>query len=275
MIIQPKLLSLVVVMALSACSSSKVANSNSSLFTQVETSKHFEDSQMQLYISSAESQLLLLEQQSTKHCITGQLSIAQSSLALAKKEYTANMNKDAFITLVEFDRQVRKIRCINQYINGNLGCGQTNKKTVLKRWYSEGDFDQCKKVSTAKADQITNDLFITETLYDFNQDKIKPIYYKSLNSLVALMKRYPESKLLIRGHTDSKGSTTYNMQLSKKRANSVAKYFTDRGIATSKIVRESKDKENIRELEQSDVSRVFNRYTSITLILDKRDHKTI
>ncbi len=275
MIIQSKLLSLFVVIALSACSSSKTSSNNSNLFTEVETSKSFEDSQIQLYISSAESQLLLLEQQPTRHCITGQLAIAQSSLTLAKQEYMANLNKDAFITLVEFDRQIRKIRCINQYINGKLGCGQTNKKTVLKRWYSEGDFNQCKKTSTAKSGEDTTDLFITETLYDFNQDKIKPIYYKSLNSLVAIMKRYPESKLLIRGHTDSKGSTSYNMQLSKKRANSVAKYFTDRGIVTSNIVMESKGEEDIRELEQSDVSRVFNRYTSITLLLDKRDNETI
>jgi outer membrane protein OmpA-like peptidoglycan-associated protein len=281
MISRPILVSLLVAAALSACSSSQSDNnsSHSNLVTQVETTKSFDDAQMHLYISSAESQLLMLEQQNTKYCIAGQLSIAQSFLAQASKEHKAEMNKDAFITLVELDRQIRKIRCINNYINGHLGCGYTDKKTVLKRWYSEGDFDQCKTpstpTSTASVKEQPQDIFITETLYDFDQDDIKPIYYPSLNNLVGLMKRYPQSKLLVRGHTDSKGSNSYNMQLSNKRTNSVAKYFTDRGIAASHIVMENNGEESIREVEQSDVSRVFNRHTSITLFLDKRDNKAI
>jgi len=279
MISRLTLVSLFVVIALSACSSTTSTvsdnSSSTSLVTQDETSKSFDEAQMQLYISSAESQLLKLEQQGTKHCISGQLSIAQSFLAQASSEHNASMNKDAFITLVELDRQIRKIRCINQYINGHLGCGYTNKKTVLKRWYSEGDFNQCKKSSIAQTSKTKKDIFITETLHDFDLDEIKPIYYQSLNSLVELMKRYPESTLLIRGHTDSKGSASYNMQLSQKRAKSVAKYFTDQGIAASHIIVKNDGETNIREVEQGDVSRVFNRYTSITLFLDKRDNKAI
>ncbi len=274
MTIQPALLSLFVVILLSACSSS-TASDNSSLVSQHNTSKGFDDAQMHLYISSAESQLLMLEQQDTKHCIAGQLSIAQSFLLQASNEHKANMDKDAFITLVEFDRQIRKIRCINQYINGHLGCAYTNKKTVLKRWYSEGDFNQCKKSSMTTASDKPKDIFITETLYDFDQDKIKAIYYPALNNLVELMKRYPESRLLIRGHTDSKGSTRYNMNLSQKRTNSLAKYFIDKGIEASHIVKEYQGEEKIREVEESDVSRVFNRHTSIILFLDKRDNKVI
>ena len=127
------------------------------------------------------------------------------------------MENDAFITLVNFDRQIRKVRCINQYIKGQLGCGHTNKKVVLKRWYDEGNFDQCEKSSLTKAQLNTtekeevilenNHMLITETLHDFNQDKIKPIYYPSLNKLIELIKHYPNSTLLISGHTDTKGST--------------------------------------------------------------------
>ena len=275
MIIQPVLLSLCVVMALSACSSSTTESSNNSLFTHVDTSKSFGAAQIHIYLTGAQSQLLLLTQQESKNCISGQLSIAQSFLAQAVTEHTANMNKDAFITLVALDRQMRKIRCINQYINGHFGCGYTNKKTVLKRWYSDGDFNQCKKSSLAKATVVKNDILLTETLYDFDQNEVKPIYYPALNKLVALMKTYPHSTLVISGHTDSKGSTAYNMQLSEKRAHSVAKYFTDRGIAAAQLSIEAQGESNIRELEQNDVARVFNRYTSITLFLGTRDNKTI
>ena len=279
------LVSLCAVIALSACSTSKTSVSNKPLLSNSATYGDLNKAQMKIYITSAEYQLLRLEQQESKRCISGQLAIAQSYLTRATAEHNAEMEKDAFITLVDFDRQVRKIRCINQYINGQLGCGYSNKKTVLKRWYDEGDFNQCEDSSIAETeveidqkDKGTvekNHILITETLHDFNKDKIKPIYYPSLNKLVGLIKSYPNSTLLIIGHTDSKGSTTYNQQLSKKRAQSVAKYFIEKGIESSQITVKNKGEENIREVEQSDISRVFNRYTSITLFLNTSGKKDI
>jgi len=279
------LVSLCAVMALSACSTSKKSASNKPLLSNSVTYADLNKAQMKIYITSAESQLLRLEQQESNRCISGQLAIAQSYLTRATAEHNAEMEKDAFITLVDFDRQVRKIRCINQYINGQLGCGYSNKKTVLKRWYDEGDFNQCEDTSIAQTEvevdlkdkEIVenNHILITETLHDFNKDKIKPIYYQSLNKLVELIKSYPNSTLLITGHTDSKGSTSYNNKLGKKRAQNVANYFIDKGIESSQIIVKNKGEENIREVEQSDISRVFNRYTSITLFLNTSGKKDI
>ncbi len=277
----PVLVSLCAVMALSACSTSKTSTSNVQLLSNVEISEKLNKAQMKIYITSAESQLLRLEQQESKRCISGQLAIAQSYLTRARAEHNAEMEKDAFITLVDFDRQIRKINCINHYINGQLGCGYSNKKTVLKRWYDEGDYNQCEDSSIAKTGieekETTekNNIVITETLHDFNQDKIKPIYYPSLNKLIELIKSYPNSTLLIIGHADSKGSATYNSQLSKKRAQSVANYFIEQGIESSQIIVKNKGEENIREVEHSDISRVFNRYTSITLFLNTSGKKDI
>lgn len=282
---KPVLVSLCAVIALSACSTPKTSSNTPNLFSIANTSTSLDKTQMQIYIASAGSQLLLLAQQESKRCLSGQLAIAQSYLTRATAEHNAAMEKDAFITLVDFDRQMRKIRCINQYVNGQLGCGYSNKKVVLKRWYDEGDFNQCENSPIAKTavklteKEITNSeknhILITETMHNFNQDEIKPIYYPSLNKLIELIKSYPTSTLLISGHTDSKGSTAYNNQLSKRRAQSVAKYFTDNGIKSSQIIIKNKGEKNIREVEQSDVSRVFNRYTSIRLFLDTRGKKEI
>lgn len=266
---------------LSACSSPKKTDDNIDLFTPIDHSIVLDKTQMKVYITSAEYQLLSLDQQESQQCVSGQLAIAQSYLSRATAEHNAGMQKDAFITLIDFDRQIRKIHCINEYINGQFGCGYSNNKVVLKRWYDEGDFNQCKNPSVAKAVVKVKEktihenkhILITETLHDFNQDEIKPIYYSSLNKIVELIKNYPNSTLVISGHTDGKGSSAYNMQLSKKRAQSVAKYFTEKGVKASKIIIKSKGEEDIREVEKSDVSRVFNRYTSITLYLDTSGNK--
>ncbi len=272
MIIKPiLLLSLCLSIVLSACNSSSSSGYKASIFADSESSNYFNEKQIQLYIDSAESQLLSLEQKESKPCIPAQLTIAHDYLTRANAEHKAGMEKDAFITLVELDRQIRKIHCINAYINNQLGCGYTNKKTVLKRWYDEGDFQQCNSPIIAAQEENNNHVLITETLHDFNEDKIKSIYYPSLDKLVNLINSFPQSRLEINGHSDSIGDTEYNKELSQRRAQSVLKYFTNKGIDASQIELKSSGENNIREIEQSDVSRVFNRYTSITLFLDTSD----
>ena len=268
MTMQVIMLSICLCIILSGCNSFSSNRYKTSIFTDNESSEYLDDKQMQIYIDSAELQLLSLDQKASKSCISGQLVIAHDYFTKATAEYNAGMGKDAFITLIALDRQIRKIHCINSYITEQIGCGLTNKKTILKRWYDEVDFQQCNNSMMTKQEMKTNHILITETLHDFNEDKIKPIYYPSLDKLVNLVNSFPQSRLKIHGHSDSKGDAKYNMHLSQKRAQNVIKYFTDKGIDASQIELIASGEENLREIEQSDVSRVFNRYTSITLFLD-------
>ena len=56
-----------------------------------------------------------------------------------------------------------------------------------------------------------------------------------LNQIVDIMKKYPEQKLRIGGHTDSIGSAEENMELSKKRAKACYDYMLNKGIAASRM----------------------------------------
>lgn len=47
----------------------------------------------------------------------------------------------------------------------------------------------------------------------------------TLDKLAAILLEYPETDVLVVGHTDSVGSDTYNMTLSKNRAEAVTNYF--------------------------------------------------
>jgi outer membrane protein OmpA-like peptidoglycan-associated protein len=254
-----------------ACNLSSSNRHDTSLFHHAYSDEYFNEDKMQMYIETAQMQLMSLEKKENRFCTSGQLAIAHDYLIRATAEHNAGMEKDAFITLLTLDRQIRKIHCINSYINQNLGCGHTNKKIVLNRWYSEGQFEQCAKSSSTKKEAAKNHVVITETLHDFNEDKIKAIYFPSLDKLVNLINKFPQSRLEINGHTDSIGATEYNKQLRQRRAQNVIKYFTDKGIDTSQIELKASGEKDIREIEQGDVSRVFNRYTSITLFLDTSD----
>jgi outer membrane protein OmpA-like peptidoglycan-associated protein len=58
----------------------------------------------------------------------------------------------------------------------------------------------------------------------------------ALDKLVKIFNEYPETDILIEGHTDDIGREAYNMTLSQKRAESVAYFLRRAGIASSRII---------------------------------------
>ena len=61
-------------------------------------------------------------------------------------------------------------------------------------------------------------------------------YTSDLDQLVEMMKSKPSMVLEIAGHTDFKGSETYNISLSQKRADAVKNYLVANGIEESRVV---------------------------------------
>lgn len=71
--------------------------------------------------------------------------------------------------------------------------------------------------------------------FDFNKATLKPESNKAILSTVALMQSYPDLVLAVHGHTDSKGSDTYNMTLSANRAASVRNAIIAQGIESERL----------------------------------------
>jgi OOP family OmpA-OmpF porin len=67
-------------------------------------------------------------------------------------------------------------------------------------------------------------------LFDFNKWDIKPEAHGLLDEVVTILKKNPELKGVIEGHTDSIGSEEYNQELSEKRARAVEKYIEEHGV---------------------------------------------
>ena len=70
-----------------------------------------------------------------------------------------------------------------------------------------------------------------DILFDFDMATIRPAAEPTLAQVAALIRKYRNSTVLIEGHTDGKGSETYNLKLSEKRANSVRGWLIAHGIA--------------------------------------------
>ncbi len=71
--------------------------------------------------------------------------------------------------------------------------------------------------------------------FEFDQDVFITSSYKQLNDLVNYMKYNSSIEIQISGHTDEKGKTGYNQELSEKRALAVVDYLVHKGIDEERL----------------------------------------
>jgi len=72
--------------------------------------------------------------------------------------------------------------------------------------------------------------------FDFDKDSVRPEYHSDIMKVANFLKAYPKATAVLEGHTDGEGSEDYNLNLSKKRADSIKKYLVDKfGISASRI----------------------------------------
>lgn len=64
--------------------------------------------------------------------------------------------------------------------------------------------------------------------------KLTKASYRTLNDIVALLKKITAAKLEVQGHTDNVGSAEKNKQLSQDRAQAVVDYFINNGISSDR-----------------------------------------
>lgn len=79
--------------------------------------------------------------------------------------------------------------------------------------------------------------FVLENIYyDFDKYNIRPDAALILDKLVTAMQKNPTLKIELSSHTDSRGSDSYNMKLSQKRAQSAVDYIVSKGIQKDRLV---------------------------------------
>ena len=71
--------------------------------------------------------------------------------------------------------------------------------------------------------------------FEFNSFKLTDKAKEELDKFAATIKEYPNAELKVNGYTDNIGSKSYNIMLSKKRANAVREYLIIKGIPAYKI----------------------------------------
>jgi hypothetical protein len=77
--------------------------------------------------------------------------------------------------------------------------------------------------------------FDSGLLFDFDSDVVRGAARQNLTNLANSLRNYPETEVLIVGHTDNVGSATYNQGLSERRAASARNFLVSQGVPANRI----------------------------------------
>jgi len=94
------------------------------------------------------------------------------------------------------------------------------------------------QIPNAKVERVEEGInveFNSAILFGFNQSNVSAAAKTSLNDLVTILNKYPDTNIEVDGHTDNTGTAEYNQTLSEKRAAAVGQYLISNGIAASRI----------------------------------------
>jgi outer membrane protein OmpA-like peptidoglycan-associated protein len=96
----------------------------------------------------------------------------------------------------------------------------------------------CPVVEKTAEEKETIDMKIEPVYFDYDKSNILIIEKAKIDKLVNLLKANSNYNVNMTGNTDSKGTEEYNMALSKRRIDSVAKTITTSGIKLNRISKE-------------------------------------
>ncbi len=79
--------------------------------------------------------------------------------------------------------------------------------------------------------------FVFEPIYfDYDKDEIKPEYEAFLMKMIRVINGHSDLRVQVTGNTDSDGSDEYNIDLSKRRAESIIQFFEKQGINVDRLI---------------------------------------
>lgn len=97
--------------------------------------------------------------------------------------------------------------------------------------------DMQKQLAELQAKQTERGMVLTlgDVLFDTAAATLKPGANTQMDRIAQFMQKNPETKVIIEGHTDSRGAEAYNEQLSQRRAQAVQDALAIRGIDRSRV----------------------------------------
>jgi len=141
--------------------------------------------------------------------------------------------------------------------SGNIDLKKNTKDSIIYR--------NIKLISSQEILKEQQKITINNIFFDFDDYSLKQESYPELNRLLDYLKTIQFNKIIIEGHTDDIGDDAYNLNLSQKRAQSVANYLISKGISKSKIHTEGYGAKKPLAPNTTEENRALNRRVEISI----------
>ena len=115
-------------------------------------------------------------------------------------------------------------------------------------------------------DQKRLNQYAKTILFDTGKASIKFESAEILNQIINVLKKFPNSRFRIEGHTDSTGNKQKNIELSQNRADAVKIYLIQGGIASDRLESKGYGPEKPIASNKNKKGRALNRRVEINLI---------
>ncbi len=90
-------------------------------------------------------------------------------------------------------------------------------------------------VSIQRNRNILTATFKSDICFDFDSAALKPGAYSEIGRVANVLNQYPRTTIRVEGHTDATGPESYNMELSRRRAEAVKNALLQRGVDPRRI----------------------------------------
>jgi outer membrane protein OmpA-like peptidoglycan-associated protein len=162
-----------------------------------------------------------------------QLSLAET--ALTEKDQVA-LDHHSYLAARQAETGLERI--LERQARQAVTQGEADRNRVLLE--ARNAELEARKALAAQETARGTVLTLGDVLFDTGKARLKPGADSTLNRVSDYMRRYPNTRLRIEGHTDSQGSDSLNYELSQHRALAVSDALIARGVARERIETEGK-----------------------------------
>lgn len=107
--------------------------------------------------------------------------------------------------------------------------------------------------------------FKSDTMFDSGVSVVKPEARNEITQVATVLNKYPESIIIVRGHTDSVGSEATNQSLSENRALAVKTILVEQGVNTDRVLTMGYGETEPVSDNDTDAGRQANRRVEISI----------
>lgn len=112
---------------------------------------------------------------------------------------------------------------------GGIAGNQIGKYMDLQEQDLRNAIGYSESASIRREQDVLTATFKSEAFFDSNSSSLKPGAYTEIDRVAGVLNKYPQTTIQVAGHTDSKGSEQYNLELSQRRADAVKNALAQRG----------------------------------------------